>query len=186
MKNKFLGIILITAVIGIFAACDPDPKTVNCPDVDNDGNGHLGIDEDCIRTIDGTACTGLKNYNPATDIPSTLGTRSFQKPIYRVGPISGFPGEKANDLQKTASDIITAYKARSGSQKGYIDGRLVWVEIYNGNLETYTWNDKTAKVLGLPAGTIYVQGFIEDLGLDTPSVLKESHKMPPATAQLQP
>ena len=129
-------------IIGLISCDDPKAQPVYCPDTDNNGNGHLGIGEDCIK--DTGDCTGLQNYNTST------GVNAFPKPIYRVGKAGDF---NANLLAKTVNDVMSTYTDPSilgltEAGKDRLSQRLDFVQIYKtgGN---YTWKDK---VLGLRVG----------------------------------
>jgi len=96
MKNKFWILMAIAAMV--LMSCDTDqkqgPQPIYCPDTDNDGNGHLGIGEDCIK--DTGECTGLKSYGTADD----------QK-IHRVGSLDAAFTDA--NIQNAANIIMNTY-----------------------------------------------------------------------------
>jgi len=98
MKNKIWILMAIAAMV--LMSCDTDqkqgPQPIYCPDTDNDGNGHLGIGEDCIK--DTGECTGYHNYAKGT---------TFPKPIYRVGAEFAALPTAVSTIIETFANTIT-------------------------------------------------------------------------------
>jgi len=107
MKNKIWFLVMMAGVIIAIMSCD-DPKAqpVYCPDTDNNGNGHLGIGEDCIK--DTGDCTGLQDYRTA-NMKNSSHADYFQWPIYRVKAESNY-GTNGAELTTTVGNILTGYK----------------------------------------------------------------------------
>jgi len=126
MKNKIWVLIMMAGVIiGIMSCDDPKAQPVYCPDTDNNGNGHLGIGEDCIK--DTGDCTGLYDYSKGTVFP---------KPIYRVGA----EGNNGATFSGTAGAMATAYNGLDGAAKNVFNGRdLTEVHLHIGG-NIYTWS----------------------------------------------
>jgi len=180
MKNKIWVLIMMAGIIiGIIACDDPKAQPVYCPDTDNNGNGHLGIGEDCSK--DTGDCTGLQNYNTST------GEDAFPVPIYRVGALSGFQNAPATP-EATASHIMATYAIQDDADKKKIkDGvpdkgvKLTFVHICKDAIGPtpypFEWNKS---ILVLQADILSTLG----------SVLRTiaSGNLPtnPSIAQLQP
>ena len=164
MKNKFWVLMTIAGIIIGLISCDTDP--VFCPDTDNNGNGHLGIGENCSK--DTGDCTGLQNYNTST------GVNAFPKPIYRVGKADNFAGTVLVD---TADKIIIEYGKLGEAGRGRINtSGLTYVQMHKDG-KKYTWGG--SGVLGVQAGALDDIAYtIEDLG--------SSGGLPVQTASLQP
>jgi len=152
---------MIAAIM--LASCDnsgtPEPEQeeeepIYCPDTNNDGNGHLGIGEQCIK--DAGECTGLQDYRTA-GMKNSGHADYFQWPIYRVGATSHYQG---TELTTTVNNILTAFRDSlgSGEKTDLKNSTLKQVHItYNapsGPLEAvfgkYTWNGKN---WGIQKGT---------------------------------
>jgi len=160
MKNKIWFLVMMAGVIiGIIACDDPKAQPVYCPDTDNNGNGHLGIGEDCSK--DTGDCTGLYDYSKGTVFP---------KPIYRVGA----EGNNGATFTSTAGAMATAYNGLSPMAQGrFNDKGLTEVHLHIGGKD-YTWGG--SGILKLQAN--------EELAIDVVNVLSSSAGLP--VAQLQP
>ncbi|MCL2175277.1 MAG: hypothetical protein FWB73_04445 [Treponema sp.] len=135
----------------------PDP--VLCPDTNNDGNGHLGIGENCIK--DTGTCTGLQDYrtaaakvkpDPYDEMAIGYPGDYFPWPIYRVGALteSNYPGTILDD---TVNNILAGYKLVVPTDKTRLNSNacgLIEVHVtYNAPGGNYTW---TGTELGIQTG----------------------------------
>lgn len=132
MKNKFWVLITIAGfVIAVLSSCDDDPKgkdPVYCPDLN--GNGHLGINENCIK--DTGDCSGLQDYRTAAQ------KSAFPKPIYRYGKASNYT---AAQLTGTAQNIVDAYTGIGGQgTKDNFIAKAGKVCIIKAENNLYTWD----------------------------------------------
>ena len=149
MKNKIWFLVMMAGIIiGVIACDDPKAQPVYCPDTDNNGNGHLGIGENCSKNIGD--CTGLYDYAKGT---------AFPKSIYRVGA----KGNNEATFTSTAGAMATAYNGLIGTMA---EGRfnasgLTVVHMYIDGKD-YTWSG--SGILGIKAGATFKNWMITDLG----------------------
>ena len=122
----------------------PAVPPVLCPDNNNDGNGHLGVGETCIK--DTGDCTGLQDYRTA-DMSNETHVDYFQWPIYRVGAVSNYG---TNDLTTTTGNVLEGYKFLRDAAPDDADKlktRLDEMHItYNAPGGQYTWVGKNLGV----------------------------------------
>jgi len=148
MKNKIWVLLTIAGMMIAVMSCgkeQPEPDPIYCPDTDNDGNGHLGVGEDCIK--DTGTCSGLQEYRTA-NMQNSTHADYFQWPIYRVGAKSHYQG---TELTTTVNNILAAYKGLDAFSEipNLKNSSLEQVHItYNAPsnigesiLGKYTWNE---------------------------------------------
>ena len=187
MKNKIWVLLTIAGMMIAVMSCgkeQPEPDPIYCPDTDNDGNGHLGVGEDCIK--DTGTCSGLQEYRTA-NMQNSTHADYFQWPIYRVGAKSHYQG---TELTTTVNNILAAYKGLETlfEVPNLKNSSLEQVHItYNAPstdpateafLGKFTWNKK---YLGIQKGNVasLIEMCLKNIEL-LPEILQ------PAITQLQP